>query len=108
MGHTGREPPTRNQCPWTSFTWQVNPMMTWRLAAWKTGVLYDYEDRVLKHIPPYFEDLKWCLHQLFDLVFCPHSVAGSDDEVVMSRVFHKNDATHDLMIEVLKSTLAQL
>ena len=35
-------------------------------------------------------------------------MADSDDKVVLSRVFHKNDATHDLMIEVLKSTLAQL
>ena len=78
------------------------------LAIWKTGILYDYEDRVLNHIPPYFEDLKWCLCHLFDHVFRPHLVNGSDDEVVMSSLFHKSDATHDLMIEVLESTLAQL
>jgi hypothetical protein len=78
------------------------------LATWKTGVLFEYEDRVLRHIPPYFADLKECLRQLFDRVFCPRQGAGPNGDVVVLRAFHKNDATHDAMLEVLENTLAQL
>ncbi|KIM73761.1 hypothetical protein PILCRDRAFT_14983, partial [Piloderma croceum F 1598] len=78
------------------------------LATWKTGVLFEYEDQVLRHIPPYFADLKECLRQLFDRIFCPRQGAGPNGDVVVLRAFHKNDATHDAMLEVLENTLAQL
>jgi hypothetical protein len=78
------------------------------LATWKTGVLFEYEDWVLRHIPPYFADLKECLCQLLDHVFCPHQGTGPNGDIVVLRAFHKNDATHDVMLEVLENMLAQL
>ena len=39
------------------------------LASYKLGQFLDFEESFLKKLPPYFADLKSCLHQLYNAIF---------------------------------------
>ena len=78
------------------------------LATWKTGMLYEFENRLMRFIPAYFDNLKGCLYQLFDCVFTPYTYTTPDGRSLVSRAFNNNDATHALMLKVLEDTYTQL
>lgn len=78
------------------------------LAISKTGTLYEFENRVMRFIPPYFNNLKSCLYQLFNCVFMPHSYLTQEGETRSLRAFSSNNATHATMLKVLENVVTEL
>jgi hypothetical protein len=78
------------------------------LATWKSGTLYEFENQVMRFLPPYFNNLKSCLYQLFDCVFTPHTYTTPEGKTRLLRVFNNNDATHALMSKILEYIVTNL
>jgi hypothetical protein len=78
------------------------------LATWKSGTLYEFENRVMRFLPPYFDNLKSCLYQLFDCVFTPHTYTTPEGKTRLLRAFDDNDATHALMSKILEDMVTNL
>ena len=78
------------------------------LATWKSGTLYEFENRVMRFLPPYFDNLKSCLYQLFDCVFTPHTYTTPEGKTHLLRAFNDNDATHAPMLKILEDMVTNL
>ena len=78
------------------------------LATWKSGTLYEFENRVMRFLPSYFNNLKSCLYQLFDCVFTPHTYTIPEGKIRLLRAFNDNDATHASMLKILEDVVINL